>query len=284
MRRLKLTAGLLVLGLVATAAAQLARWSADRRKAQQAWRELLKPGVPLPERFDSTLVADLPEPARRFFNFAIQPGTRLSTIIEISMQGELSLGSRADPKYQPMRAEQLLAPPHGLVWRVDVGQGAVRLSGSDAMVEDRSWTRFWLLRLIPSVRVGGDRDHLRSSFGRVVAEAVFWAPAFLLPRAGVSWTAVDQDTARATVMHGGLSQEVDVRVDATGRPVWVSMPRWTNANSQNIFRVQPFGGELGDFREVSGYRLPFRVDGGNFFGTPDYFPFYRARVDRIQVR
>jgi hypothetical protein len=282
MNTFEIVAGLLAMGLAVAAAVQLTRSAADRRLAQEARVELLRAAVPLPDRFGPALVADLPEPARRFFNFAIQPGARLSTVVEIRMGGELSLGSKQGPEYRPMRAEQVLAPPHGLVWQVKVGRGAMRLSGSDGMTANRSWTRFWLLRLVPVVRVGGDADHLRSSFARVVAEAAFWAPAFLLPRPGVSWTALDQDTARATVAHGGLQQEVEIRVDASGRPVWVSMPRWSNANPERVFRVQPFGGELSDFRDVSGYRLPFRVDGGNFFGTADYFPFYRARVTSIQ--
>jgi hypothetical protein len=62
----------------------------------------------------------------------------------------------------------------------------------------------------------------------------------------------------------------------------VSIPRWTNANPDREFRLQPFGGTLSDFREVGGYRVPFRVDGGNFFGTEDYFPFYRAEVEAIR--
>lgn len=68
------------------------------------------------------------------------------------MEGELSLGTKQDPKYQPMRAKQILAAPHGLLWRVSAGNGAMRLSGSDGMVADRSWTRFWLLGLVPVVR------------------------------------------------------------------------------------------------------------------------------------
>jgi hypothetical protein len=38
-------------------------------------------------------------------------------------------------------------------------------------------------------------------------------------------------------------------------------------------REQPFGGYLSDFREVNGYRLPMRVEGGNLIGTGDYLPF-----------
>ena len=67
-------------------------------------------------------------------------------------------------------------------------------------------------------------------------------------------------------------------VNADGQPDWVSIQRWSNANPQGVYREQPFGGELADFRSVQGFRVPFQVDGGNFFGTPDYFPFYRARV------
>ena len=229
------------------------------------------------------MASGLPEPARRFFHFAIGRGARLGTVVAITMEGEISLGTRQDPRYQPMHAEQILAAPHGLLWRMRAGRGVMRITGSDGMVDDRSWTRFRLLGVLPVVRAGGDADHLRSSFGRVVAEALIWAPASLLPQRGVEWSQVDADTARVTVVHRGLHQQADVHVDATGQPTWVSLPRWSNANPEGVFRVQPFGGELSDFRTVEGLRLPFRVDAGNFFGTPDYFPFYRARVQSLRI-
>jgi hypothetical protein len=285
---MRLLGWIFVVVLLAGAAA--AAWalrasSADERDAGQAWQQLLTTRVPgLPDRYDPALVASLPEPARRFFAFAIQPGARISTVAEITMGGELSLGSKEDPKYMPMQARQVLAAPAGFIWELDAGQGAMRVSGSDGMAGERSWTRFWLLRLLPVARVGGDADHLRSSFGRVVAEAAFWTPAFLLPRPGVEWSQVDADTARATVTHGPWVQSVEIRVDARGQPLWASLPRWTNANPQKAWREQPFGGKLSDFREVAGYRVPFRVDGGNFFGTPDYFPFYKARVQELRFR
>lgn len=280
---IRLAAGVLASGMAGALAVQLKRWSADRREVREAWQQLLDSAIPLPDRFEPALVAGLPEPARRFFNFAIEPGARLGTVAQITMEGELSLGSRQKPAYRPMRAEQVLAAPHGLVWKVELGRGMMKFSGSDGMVATRSWTRFWLMHLVPLVRAGGDRDHLLSCFGRVVAEAAFWTPAFLLPRPGVTWTAAGADTARASVTHLGMTQALDIHVASSGRPVWVSIPRWTNANPDRVFRLQPFGGELWDFREVSGHRLPFRVDGGNFFGTADYFPFYRARVTSIRL-
>ncbi|MEJ7929803.1 DUF6544 family protein [Ramlibacter sp. AN1015] len=280
---LKLATLAVTVGAATAAALQGSRRTADERQADLAWDQLLGAAAAPSERFHPSMVAGLPEPAQRFFAYAIQPGTQLSAAVEITMEGELSLGTKEDPKYQPMRARQLLVSPHGLVWRVQAGSGWLRMSGSDGMVQGRSWTRFWLFGLVPIVRAGDSPDHSRASFGRVVAEAAIWSPASVLPQANVQWRELDADTARATVTHRGMVQEVDIRVNAQGQPLWVRIPRWTDANPQKEFRVQPFGGELSDFRQVGGYRLPFRVDGGNFFGTDDYFPFYRARVRDIRV-
>jgi hypothetical protein len=114
-----------------------------------------------------------------------------------------------------------------------------------------------------------------------VGEAVIWSPAAVLPGPGVTWEAVDEDTARFTVRHGGLSQAVDVTVDSEGRPVTAVFQRWSNANPDKQYRSQPFGAVMSDFREVGGYRLPFRVEAGNLFGTDDYFPFFIADVTEI---
>lgn len=263
-------AALLALGLAA-----LGLWrGSDRRANRAAWRRLAATSRPAPEKFDPLTISDLPEPARRYFGYTIAPGTPLHRVMEIDMAGEIGLGTRANPGYRAMQARQILAAPDGLVWRLQAGA----IGGSDAALPETSWTRFWLFGLLPMVRVGGTPDHRRSAFGRVVAEAAFWAPASLLPGPGVSWAAAGPDTARATVSAHGLSQSVDITLANDGQPEEVLISRWSNANSDKRFQLQPFGGTLADFRQVAGFRLPFYVDGGNHFGMPDYFPFYRARV------
>jgi hypothetical protein len=267
--------------LVPLAGLPVWRWR-DARSADAAWARLSAGAPSLEGRFDPTTIAMLPEPAQQFFRFAIAPGTPLRSVAEIEMSGTLSLGTKEAPGYQPMRARQILAARAGLVWKLEAGRGLMRVAGSDGLEGEQSWTRFWLLGLVPIVREGGSLDHLRAAFGRAAAEAAFWTPAALLPQAGATWEAVDADTARATLRRRDLTQTVDIRVDAEGRPLYVSIPRWTNANPDREYRLQPFGGTLSDFREVGGYRVPFRVEGGNFFGTDDYFPFYRAEVEAIR--
>lgn len=248
----------------------------DRAADRAEWDRLSALQPAAPERFEPEIVADLPEPARRYFNYMIAPGTPLLPVAEIEMTGRFSLGTKDDPRYQPMVARQILAAPEGFVWAMRTRAG-MPVSGSDS----GKWTRFRIFGLIPVARLGGDPDHTRSAFGRNIGEAVIWSPAALLPGPGISWEAVGEDTARVTVRHGELSQTVDVTVDARGRPVTAVFQRWSNANPQGTHRLQPFGAVMSDFRDVGGYRLPFQVEAGNHYGTDAYFPFFIADVQKI---
>jgi len=249
----------------------------DRRADGVEWNRLAALQPASPKRFDPEMVAGLPEPAQRYFAYAILAGTPLLPVAEIEMTGQFSLGNKDAPAYQAMRARQILAAPHGFVWAMRTTSG-MPVSGSDS----GSWTRFRIFWLIPVARLGGDQDHTRSAFGRYVAEAAFWTPAALLAGPGVGWEAVDGDTARVTVRRGDLEQAVDITVGPDGRPLEVFFLRWSDANPDRVHRLQPFGGVLSDFREVGGYRLPFRVEAGNMFGTEDYFPFFLADVTEIR--
>ncbi len=251
--------------------------AADRRADLAEWKRLTSLQPATPRRFTQEMVAGLPEPAKRYFLFTIRSGTLLRHVAEIDMEGRISLGTKDAPAYQPMEARQVLAVPEGFVWTMRT-LGGMPVSGSDSA----TWTRFRIFWLIPVARLGGDRNHALSAFGRYVAESVFWTPAALLPGPGVTWERVDANTARVTVRHEDLEQAVDVTVDREGRPVKVSFQRWSDANPDKEHRLQPFGGYLSDFRVVGGYRLPFRVEAGNMFDTDDYFPFFLAEVTEIR--
>jgi hypothetical protein len=248
----------------------------DRWSDSVEWDRLVSLQPDSPGRFAPELVADLPEPARRYFGFVIQPGTPILPVVRINMNGYFSLGNKEDPRYQPMTANQILAAPEGFVWKMRTRKG-MPISGSDS----GRWTRFRILGLIPVARVGGDSDHTRSAFGRYVGEAIIWSPAALLPGPSVKWTAAGENSARVTVQYGDLEQAVDVTVDQDGRPVEVVLQRWSDANADKVHRLQPFGAVMSDFRDVEGYRLPFHVEAGNLFGTDEYFPFFRAQVQSI---
>ncbi len=269
-------ATLLIFGLLVVVAAWGWRMMDHRADARERARLLaLQPQTPA--LFDLSMVQDLPDPARRYFEFSIAPGTPLYRVADIQMSGQFSLGTKQQPDYMQMQARQTLASPHGFLWEMSAKRGVMRVSGSDST----HWTRFWAMGLIPAARIETNADHRRSAFGRYTAEAVFWAPASLLPGETVTWRAVDADTAVATVRHDGLTQEIFVHVAQDGQPTSVHFQRWSNANPDNTFRLQPFGGTLSDFVTFDGFTLPTRVEAGNHFGTDDYFAFFVAHVTNI---
>lgn len=253
------------------------RWN-DHKADRVLWNVLAASQSISSATFEPMMVDDLPEPARRYFRYTIKTGAPLHTVAEISMRGQFSLGTKEAPNYFSMTAEQILAAPTGFVWKMNAKNGVMRISGSDAT----QWTRFWLMGVVPVARIGGNRDHTRSAFGRYIAEAVFWTPAALLPGANISWESVNDTTARVVVVHEGMVQSVDITVNANGQPIEVSFLRWSDANADNAYRTQPFGGYLSEYREFSGYRLPTHIEAGNQFGTDAYFPFFIADVTDIR--
>jgi hypothetical protein len=257
------------------------RW-ADHNADNRAWTRLALHQPSEPRLFDPSMVDGLPDPARRFFRFAIRPETPLYTVAEITMEGEFGLGSKAEQNYLPMHAEQILAAPHGFVWKLHAGNRLVRISGSDVAQNANSWSRFWLLGIVPVARTGGSADHIRSAFGRYIAEAVLWTPAALLPSQYVQWDPIDNSTVRVTVTHMELEQAVDLSVDSNGKLSKIVFQRWSDANALKAFQLQPFGGYLSEYRDFDGFCLPTKIEAGNFFETEEYFAFFRVNVTRIR--
>ncbi len=272
---------LAALVILATALAGAGLWLwrlADYRADRQEWQRLVGFQPANPAKFGPEILADLPPNAQRFFRATIAPGTPLYRVGAVQMTGRFSLGSADNPAYMDMQASQILAAPQGFLWKMSARRGAMRISGSDS----GSWTRFWLMGLGPVARIGGRTDHSRSAFGRYIAEAVFWTPAALLPDANTSWQDTGENATRVTVRKGALEQAVDVTLDAAGHPIEVKLMRWSDANPDKTFRLQPFGGTLSGFRQFEGFTLPTHVEAGNFFGTDGYFPFFKADVTDIR--
>ncbi|MDX1678060.1 DUF6544 family protein [Arsukibacterium sp.] len=249
----------------------------DYRADKQLFDQLIASQPSSPGLFDPAMLAGLPEAAKRFFTFSIAPGTPLFTVADIVMTGRFGMGNIHKPDYLQMKARQVLAPPGSFIWQMQARKNLLRVSGSDSA----SWTRFWLHELLPVARTGASLDQRRSAFGRYVAEALFWTPAAVLPRAGITWTHLSENSARLTVSHFGLKQAVDLTVAEDGQPLLVSFMRWSNANPQRSYMLQPFGGYLSNFRDFNGFRLPTHVEAGNHFGSADYFPFFIADVSAI---
>lgn len=274
----------LALAAILIVAAALGFWtqSRDRAQATRVWAALEAAHEADPLRYDPAMVAGLPEVAQRYFARAIVPGTPLHRMVRLEMEGSFIMNGNP----MPMTARQILAPPaQGFVWQADVGAGLMRFGGSDgyhlAGGVEESWTKFWLHGLVPLARVGGTDDHARAAATRVMLEAV-WAPASLLPQFGSEWVQTGPDSAEIRFADTQGIEPMQITLDPEGNPIEVWALRWSDANPETAYRLQPFGGRMLEMQRHQGFLVPSQVELGNMFGTPDYAPFFLATITRAE--
>ncbi|MCP5345214.1 MAG: hypothetical protein H7A05_11390 [Pseudomonadales bacterium] len=256
------------------------RWHMLRARTQARECDLARGGEQSLRCFDPLMTADLPEPVQRFFAYCLSPGASLHSRAVLKMQGDFRF--QKNTPWLPLQATQTLAAPTGMVWSARIGAGWQTMCGSDGVFAESSWTQFSWRDQLPLVHVHDNPDHYRSAVGRMLAEAVFWTPGALLTRLPVRWLALDGNTIQATLQHGSVEVCARIVLGADGQALSLQFERWSDANDEREYRLQPFGGMLSHYRDFQGIRIPTQVEAGNFFGTDDYFPFYRVQIQSLQ--
>ena len=275
-------ASVLVAGTALAGAFAFGSYRRTIAEAERAWADIAARSDP-GERFDPEMISGLPDVARRYFTHAIAPGTRLTRTVELEMRGTFLLGDRAGYRTFDMSARQILRAPVEFVWMPSMRAGVMWISGSDGLLARSGWSRFWLNRLFPVVNLGPSPDLNRAAAARPAMEAI-WAPAGLLPIHGVRWEEIEPSRARVTVPSGIGPVAIDLTLAGTGRVVALSTMRWTDANPEKTFALQPFGGTVHGEATFEGFTIPTSVRIGNHFGSEDYHPFFQAEITRARYR
>lgn len=261
--------------VLTTAATALYSTYSESRRAEAAFATVEARSVRTNGTFDPSDIASLPEVAQRYFRHAIADGAPLDTTVRLEMEGIFLLGDGSDVRGFEMTARQILAPPIEFVWIPRMRSGVMDISGSDALVAGEAWTRFRMNGLLPLVSAGGSPDLRRSALSRAAMEGI-WAPASLLPSNGVAWRQTGNNTASLAFPTG--IEPVELTLDEVGRVTKISTMRWSDANPEKVFRLQPFGGTTGSERRFGAFTIPAEIKVGNYHGTDDYLPFFQVRI------
>jgi hypothetical protein len=251
-------------------------------EAEEAYARIAVPVAPPARRFDPDQVSELPEIARRYFRHSIAAGTPLYSVVEIEMAGNFLLGDRHKFQTYEMSARQVLRPPAEFVWIPRLRSGLMRITGSDAYAAGEAWTRFWLMGLAPVANVNSSPDMVRSAQFRGAVEGALWLPTTLLPENGARWEQAGPNEARVTLTRISPAVVLHLTLSENGAVREVVGQRWSNANPEQRFRLQPFGGTMGAEKTFQGLTIPTLISAGNHYGTEDYLPFFQARVRKAR--
>ncbi len=250
--------------------------------AKVVWREISSLAIAAP-KFEYGMITALPEIAQRYFRHAIAEGTPLLRVAELTMSGEFMLGEKGATKVFAMEAKQILRAPDAFVWMPRIRSGATVMTGADSFLNGRGRTQFWLMGLLPVVQGVDTKDINRSAAVRPAIEAV-WSPASLLPQNGAKWEQTGPDTASITFIEDPFDVQVNLKLAPDGAVQEIWAMRWSNANSEKTYQMQPFGGLVHGEATFGGFTIPSSIEVGNNFGADAYFPFFIATLNSVEYR
>lgn len=275
----------LATGSLAAAAIGRSRYLRAKREADKAYVSIARGQTAAPQaQYSPDMVEGLPEIARRYFDHSIAPGTPLYSVMELRMEGRLLLGNKEEFQNYVMTARQVLRPPDQFAWLPKMRAGAMRIMGSDTLVAGQAWTRFWLFGLFPVANERTSPDLVRSAQFRAAVEAALWIPSSLLPLNGATWVQTGMNQARVTLGRVSPPIEILLTFDEIGRVLEVVGQRWSNANRDKTFRLQPFGATMLSEATYQGLTIPIQIVAGNHYGTSDYHPFFQVTITSARYK
>ncbi len=224
--------------------------------------------------FSPEHLAGLPDPVIRYFTFALTPGQPLIRGARLEQRGEFL--TRPGGAWSPFTAvEHFIVHRPGFLWDAAIRMAPLFTARvRDSYLDGQGRTHGRLAGLVTVVDQGGTPEMTAASLQRYLAEAA-WLPPALFPSAGVTWTAIDESTARATLADHGITVSVDFRFGSRGEIVGISAKRYRAVAGRQV--LTPWVGRFWSYERVDGMMIP--RDGEVAWVLPDGpFPYWRGRI------
>jgi hypothetical protein len=254
LRKAGVVAGGLVVGAAAAATIGVVAWRRTTARRLDLLADATGSRGPhvAPSVRDADLAA-LPAPVARYFALVFPEGQRRIAMARIRWEGEMRLGP--DASWSPFDAEQhfTVAPP-GFVWDAAVRMmPLVPVRGRNSYIAGQGKMLGRLGGVATVVSEGGTPEMAESALVRWLGEAA-WFPAALLPGEGVTWEAVDDSTARATVTDGAVHVSGEFHFGSTGEMTRMTAMRYRDVDGESV--LTPFEGRYGSFERREGVMIP----------------------------
>jgi hypothetical protein len=202
--------------------------------------------------FDASRIEGLPAQVARYFAFALSPGQRIIARAHLRSTGTFAAKPNA---WAPFTAEQdVRTDPPEFVWTARIAtMPLVPVRVRDSYVGGEGSMRASLAGLVPIVDQHGTPEMAAASLQRFLAEAV-WYPTALLPGDRLSWSAIDDTSARVALTDGAITVSLDVTFGSCGEIATVSTLRYRDVNGTPV--ATPWVGHHRDYKRLSGMMIP----------------------------
>ena len=212
-----------------------------------------------PARFAARELEGLPAPVQRYFRAVLTDGQPIIAAATIEMVGTINLSEAAE-QWKPFTSHQRVVTSvdgvrPGFLWdaKVDMFPG-VPARVVDSYVAGQGHLIAKLLGLFPVASAHGGGELARGEFMRYFAEAA-WYPTALLPSQGVRWQAVDDASAKGTIVDCPITLTLLFRFNEAGLIASV-LAESRGAGVGKDMVMLPWDCTLSDYQPQDGMLLP----------------------------
>ena len=221
--------------------------------------------LPAPARFDARFdvseLEGLPAPVQRYFRAVLTDGQPIIAAATIEMAGTINMSATAE-QWKPFTSHQRVVTSvaglrPGFLWdaQVDMFPG-VPARVVDSYVSGQGQLIAKLLGLFTVANAHGGGELARGEFMRWFAEAP-WYPTALLPSQGVRWQAVDDASAKATIVDGPITLTLLFSFSEAGLVASVRAESRGAGVGKDMVML-PWDCALSDYQPQDGMLLPMR--------------------------
>jgi hypothetical protein len=255
---------------------QARRWAQETAAATAA----LTSSVPASRPAVSFGTLDgLPAPVQRYLRLALTDGQARPATVRMQQAGRLRTGVESR-QWLAFTAEETIAPDvRGFVWDARLQLAPfVHARIRDAYVGGAADAR---VALQSAVTLAADRNSPALDSGdlyRLLAEAP-WSPTLLLPRGDLTWRAIDDRRAAATLTHGGEAVTIEFRFNEAGEVASVYAAERPRSYG-TTYVATPWEGRFRRYETVEGIRVPLEGEVG-WWVEGRWNPVWQGTVERV---
>ena len=219
----------------------------------------------------------LPAPVRRYLE--VSGATRRKPVRSVRLRHGGTFRPALDKPWVTIRGEQYFGVDSpGFIWwgRIHMAPG-LRVEARDRSVRGEG---NMLIRMASTFTIGDFRgpEMDQGALMRLLGEMI-WLPTAFLDARYVSWQAIDDSQARATLRVGGREAAATFRFGPDGLASGLAAERYRDIGGKGV--LTPWLAKCGDYREVDGLRVPFRSEVSWRVGG-EVQPYARWELERIE--
>ena len=233
------------------------------------------------ERYiDLDEIENLPAPVQKYFRLVLKEGAPMISHAFVLQKG----GFRTDPEmegWSDMEAEQYYAVrPAGFAWSASIAMlPFLSVDVCDSYIEGKGHVKGRFVSLFRIVDAHGTKELDSAALQRYLAEAV-WFPTALLPSQGVTWQAIDDYKAKATLSDSNNSVSLEFGFNDKGEIVSVYAPdRYREVSGD--YMPTPWQGRYGKYIDIEGYRIPSQAE-VEWQLEEQTYPYWRATIEQVK--